>query len=354
VLNQSKPLANQLSMSVAQFSSSSKNAAGVVAPSMGLPPIKGDRPGFTKTVALTDGTQLNVMLDVVYAAPFQTGFRSTKTTHKITLTNTATNAPFDITAGGKVNRMMVMPLMYMNSGMNHTTPHSMVDTTQAAAGVYLVDMYYLMPSGMNNMPMGQWELTVQLGDTTSTNTMDPYARQYFYPNVMMNMGTDLLISKGSNILDTWTDMKGLTTPREYRVWLHDIYANAGGSHDLTVFISTRDMADMTMTMPMGGHGGMSFPPVYAGQTLHQALTGMTRPAKTVATVIVEASVDGGTTWNTMTSVKNMMMDTGKYQVIGLAGLTTGQAATVSIRVTVDGNVMLDAGGNNPQLSFTAL
>ena len=51
---------------------------------------------------------------------------------------------------------------------------------------------------------------------------------HFFPNVMMNMGTDFLLAKGTNTADTWTDMNGITAPREYRIWLQDIVANAGG------------------------------------------------------------------------------------------------------------------------------
>jgi len=355
--HQLQPLANQWSMTVSQFSSSANNVAKVAAPAMGLPPIHAYAAGTTQIVVLADGmTSIQAVMDVVYASPFQAGFRSTKTSHKITLTDAATNAPIDVTAAGsKVNGLMVMPMMYMNSGMNHPTPMTMVNTAQAAQGIYTVDLFYVMATAMaGGMPMGQWQLDVKLSDTTSTNMMDPYAHTFFYPNVMMNMGTDVLSSKVSHVADTWTAMTGITAPRSYTVWLQDIAANALGGHDLALFISTQNMPDMNMGGGMVGGmamGGVSFPPVAVGTALNGAVNGMgMRPAKTVATVLVEVSPDAGVTWTTMTADA---MAKGVYRTAGLVGWTTGAAATLAVRLTVDGNVMTTAAAVNPTLSFTA-
>jgi len=335
------PLPNRLMMSVSNFAGSAANVAGVAPPTMGLPPLRGDAAGTTKSLSLADGTIINVTMDSVYASPFQAGFRSVRTNHKFTLTYAATGLPYTAT------NIMVMPMMYMNSGHNHGSPHLMVDSIQAASGIYTSDIYYLMASGMNGMPMGQWELDVQLGDNTiGANMMDPYAHALFYPNVMMNMGTDVLMDRLNSANDTWTNMMGMTAPREYRVWLKDITVN-GLNHDVTVFVSTQNMANMSMgAMPMA-HSPMSFPAVYVGQTLEGPLSGMSRPTYNLASVAV--TING----SAATPVMMGMMNTGEYRVVGLPGLTSAAPATLDITLTVDGNVMKTTAGNNATLSFTA-
>ena len=336
------PIANRLVIAVSNFTGSAANVAGVTPPTMGLPPLVGDAAGTTKQLTLADGTLINVKMESVNSAPFQTGFRNVRTSHKFTLTNAATGLPYT------ASNIMIMPMMYMNSGHNHGSPHAMVDNTNAATGIYTSDIYYLMASGMNGMPMGQWQLDVQLGDNTvGANMMDPYAHTFFYPNVMMNMGTDVLMDRLNSANDTWTNMMGMTTPREYRVWLKDITVNGAGGHDVTVFVSTQNMANMAMGGMAMAHSPMSFPAVYAGQTLEGLLSGMSRPTYSLASVAV--TING----SAATPVMMGMMNTGEYKVVGLAGLTSAAPATLDITLTVDGNVMKTTAGNNATLSFTA-
>ncbi len=331
-MHQTMPLPNRLSMALSKFAGSPANVASVAAPTMGLPPIAADMPGTTKTVTLADGTTVNIKLDTPALPPFQTGFKSVKTTHQLTITDAATGAGIDITAvGAKVSAINITPWMYMFSGHGHPTPIGSLVNTTPASGVYTVDIYYLMPTGMmmgtEIVPMGQWDLTVSLTDATVGATTP--VSTHFFPNVMMNMGTDLLLAKGTNAADTWTDMMGATKPREYRVWLQDIAANPAGGHDVSVYITT-------LGMQMGV--GMIFPPVYAGLMM-----------PSITTVVCEVSTDGGTTWQTMP----MTATNGVYQITGLTGLNTAAQNTLDIRLTVNGKVMQDAAGNNLQLKFTA-
>ncbi len=352
-MHQKQPLNNMLSISLAKFAGSPNNIAGVAPPTMGLPPIVADMPGSTKAITLADGTVVNMTITDLYTAPFQKGFRSVKTTHQITLTEAGTGLPVDITAHAKVGNISVKPWMYMFAGHQHGTPYGAI--TQTAAGTYLFDAYYMMPTGMmmngSIVPMGQWSIDVTIGD--SSNLVDPYAHGLFFPNVMMNMGADLLLAKGSNAADQWTDGKGVTKAREYRVWLQDVVANPAGGHDLTVHVST---VDMFMNM-MTGKGGMSFPTVNAGQVVH-AKNGMMFDNITLNSVTCEASIDGGSTWAAMTA----QATNGQYKITGL-GLTTGTVANIDIRLTVNStnattnitsnNIMQTAAGGNLQLSFTA-
>ncbi len=332
-MHQAIPLANRLSIAVARFAGSSANVAQVPAPSMGLPPIAADMPGTIKRITLADGvTQVDIKLDTPNVAPFQMGFKNVKTTHQLTITDATTGLGIDITApGSPITAININPWMYMFSGHGHPTPIGTLVNTTPASGIYTVDIYYLMPTGMmmgtEVVPMGQWDLNIALTDATGAAPVTTNA--HFFPNVMMNMGTDLLLAKGSHANDTWTDMMGVTKPREYRVWLQDVAANAGGGHDVTVYVTT-------LGMQMGV--GMIFPPVYAGLMM---------PSITSATC--EISTDGGTTWQAMP----MTATNGQYKITGLAGLSTTAQNTLDIRLTVNGNVMQTAAAGNLQLKFTA-
>jgi len=337
-----QPLGTLVTTALSKFAGSSANGAKLSPPNMGLPPIVDDAPGNFKAITLADGTTvLNVSVDTTYSSPFQSGFRATKTTHVITLENAADNSAYTAASS-----LMVMPKMYMNAGHQHGTPHAMAMNT--APGEYTVDMYYLMPSGMNGMLMGTWELDVQVGDPTSTSMMDPYAHVLFYPNVKMNMGTDTLMSKVNNEADTWTNMMKVTNPREYRVWLHNITGTTG-SHVVTVFISTQNMADMAMggSMAAMAHSPMTFPAVDAGMTLQGPLAGMKRADKVVGTVAVTI---GGVA---ATALKTGMSNAGQYQAT-LSTLTSGALADIEVGLTVDTYAMtVGTTTNNASLSFTA-
>jgi hypothetical protein len=134
-------------------------------------------------------------------------------------------------------------------------------------------------------------------------------------------------------------MTGVTKPREYRVWLQNIVANAGGGHDLSIYATTLGM-DMSA-------GGMIFPPVYQGFSVMM-------PAYTINTASCEVSTDGLPTADAAKVWQAMPMTTtnGIYKIIGLLGLNTATQNTLDIRLTINNNVMLDAGGNL-QLKFTA-
>ena len=331
-MNQMMPLTNRLSIAVSGFAASSANVAGVAAPTMGLPPITADIPGTIKTITLADGSNINIKLDAPYTTPFQMGFRNVKTTHQLTITDAATGAGIDITApGAKISTININPWMYMFSGHGHPTPLGTLINATPASGIYTVDIYYLMPTGMmmgtEVVPMGQWDLNIALTDTTGA--APTVTNVHFFPNVMMNMGTDLLLAKGTNANDTWTDMMMVTKPREYRVWLQDVVANAGGGHDLSIYATT-------LGMQMGV--GMIFPPVYAGLMM-----------PSITSVTCEVSTDGGTTWQAMPAGAT----NGQYSIAGLAGLNSAAQNTLDIRLTVNGNVMTTAAGGNLQLKFTA-
>jgi len=360
--HQNTPLDAQLVQAYGAFAASDGNSAALAAPSMGLPTMAYDASGTTKTVTLADGREVNVTLETDYSSPFMNGFWTARVNHKITITNAADGTPIDVATDSNVKAISHHPMMYMLTGHDHTTPHShSADLSDSANGHYNLDAYYLMASAMSMgdemVPMGVWEYALKIKqDTDNDGAADTTTEALFYPQVKMPMDGSVLYSKVSNPDHTWTDMMGMTKAREYRIWLQQISANSQGGHDLTVFVSTRNMANMSGMMGMSStHGGMSFPVVYSGQTLNGPLNDMNmRPEITLAAVTVEVSTDGGTTWTVMTELG----DDGLFSASQLSGLGSSEAAdTIDFRLTVnDGTsdyVMTTAGGDYAELTFIA-
>jgi len=347
-LETSSPMFSRLQIATSEFAGSTNNVAAVTPPAT-YPTVAYDAVGTTKLVTLSDGiTQVNVKLTTANMTPFMQGFWNAHVTHQVSLSNTATNTPIDIYAvGAPITAVNQMPMMWMFSGHHHSSPTgSLTDTTQAVTGNYTMDTYYVMSTAMaDGVPMGLWEYGVQLTEAGGATTT-----VIFHPKVMMAMGGELYFADGSDAGDTWTDGLMSTTPRKYRAWLHSATANPVGGHDLTVFVSTQDMTMIANVM------SMPYLPVATGLVLHGPLNTTTgiRPTVNVANVTVEVSTDTGVTWQPLTPVAGQ---NGQYRVTGLVGLTAAVQNTVQMRLKVDTGTGLtarvDAGGNNPVLTFTA-
>lgn len=345
-LNATRSLASRLQTATSSFAgNTAANVAGVTAPAT-YPTVAYDAPGTTKRVTLSDGvTQIDVTLSTLATPPFMNGFKTAHTVHQVNLTNVATGLPIDITApGAPITAVNQAPKMWMFSGHNHGTPiGASTNPSGAAAGNYDMDTYYIMATAMmGGAPMGLWDYAVQLTEAGGATTT-----VVFHPNVSMPMGGDLLYGAGSSTTDQWTSKLG-TGPREYRVWLDSIAVNGGGGHNMNVFVSTKDMFMSKMQMVM------AFPPVATGTTLNGPAVNMVRTPFNLANVTVEASTDNGVSWQPLTSVGG-----GIYTINGMTGLTSAVKNTIQIRLMVDigdGNGLVarvDAGGNNPALTFTA-
>lgn len=354
-LHQTNPLAARLLAAHGGFAGHASNAAGLSAPSIGLPSLVYDAPGSSKTITTPSGRLLSATLEAPAHAPIAAGFWTARVRHQITLTDAATQQPIDLASDANFKAVSHHPYMHMLSGHDHSTPHAHT-ATALGAGVYTLDAYYVMASvmgmGAAAMPMGLWDYPVHIsedldGDANTTNDVVT-TTVMFHPQVRMPMDGSTFFAKVSNSDHQWTPMTGTTQPRPYRVWLHEITSNPDGSHDLTVFVSTRDLGNMG-----SGHGGMRFPAVYSGQTLHGPLDGETRPALTLTSVGVAVSVDGGNSWQAMTEGDG----SGLFSISGLIGLSTSEANTLSFRLSVnDGSgerLMTSAAGDPAQLSFVA-
>ncbi len=281
----------------------------------------------------SDGRTLCVGLETVAVPPFKAGFYTARVTHRVRLTD-ADGQPIDIGNDPVISDVSHHPLMYMNSGHDHGTPHAHEpeDSSDPANGLYDLVAYYSMPSG--DM-MGDWDYQVLVTDAGNTLVA------HFQPQVQSVPAPDVFSARASNDQDRTKNMDGLAISRPYTVWLHAVRPNATGGHRLTVFVSTQDMTMMQMNGSSMMH--MVFPEVVAGETeLHDEKG----TATFLGTVSVRASTDGGTTWVDLTHDGE-----GRYSG-DLAGLTTGERADVQVELVVDGLTMT-ANGNPPTLSFVA-
>ncbi len=188
------------------------------------------------------------------------------------------------------------PVMYMISGMNHSTPDEDCVESGSIAGDYVCTVYYVMASEMGGVKMGDWELTVSIGSESVS----------FEPMVMMAMGdTSVVQLKGVN--DT---ISGMMTDESRTYYL---FRDGMASTDsFALFVATRENM-------------MSFPSIYPGRVLNAG----TSDELNVASVDVEISPDGGATWLAATDEGN-----GHWRVSGLS-LSVGVANTLYVRLTVN-------------------
>lgn len=207
--------------------------------------------------------------------------------------------------------LAVKPLMYMAT-KNHSAPVEQ-PVESATPGTYDATVYFQMASGPT---MGFWELQVTVGSGAEAETL------CFHPEVGMVMAgmttanVRLVGPVGStDVIDGAT--AGTTAPRPYLLF------NDGLSMDgatLRVFLAAPSDAGM-----------MSFPAVSVGTVL-----GLTAGAtRTIGAVVVEATQDDGVTTIPGAPVAGAP---GHYDLTGLSGVGGAMAATVKLRVTVDGEV----------------
>ncbi|MCF6217356.1 MAG: hypothetical protein L3J94_01120 [Gammaproteobacteria bacterium] len=241
-----------------------------------------------------------------------------KTTFKIVVTDAATGQ----LAQGGLN-LILQAKMYMATKM-HATP---VDgcSESATAGVYDCTIFYLMPSVMNGMSMGYWELMV----TTDNNEMVS-----FYPGVGMGMNGNGKRSLMAQSTGTVVDDAGLTVPtysdfvmsptsaRKYLLFKDSIAAGSISGHKVRLFIAVKESMD-------------SFPALYTGASFNMA-------SFTVSSINAEFSVDGAS-WSPMTEE-----GAGYWSVDNAPGLVDGVENTFYMRLHVNGE-QKTANGSVPAL-----
>ncbi len=287
-----------------------------------------------KVVQASDGRTLCLSLSTVARVPFQEGFFNARVTHRLHLTD-AEGRPVDVGQDPLIGAIDARPSMVMNSGHEHGAPRaaSFEDSSDPARGLYDWVAYYTMPSGPM---MGRWYFQVSLEDRGAAH---PWQVE-FQPEVSPVAAPDVFSARLRNSADETKDMEGVAIPRPYTVWLHEVTPESGGGHRLTLFLSTQD----AMSMEMGGvtMQQVAFPAVVPGETVLHDLQGT---ARTVGTVTLKASLDGGVSW-----VELAHQGAGRYAAT-LTGMASGQRQGVSLELTVDGLAMTTSAGPAGQLSF---
>ena len=361
-LNHHLTLDSRLLSAYSGFAASAKNTAGIPAPNADLPKLDYDEAGSSKSITTSLERKLTVTLDTQANNPIREGFWTSRVIHKISIKDDS-NVPIDISNDTEITKISQHPNMRMLAGHTHSTPHAMMaDTSASGEGTYTMDSYYVMPSesgaGATATPLGVWSYTVKLHEGE-----DKVHSVVFHPQVKLPLPednaapADVLFSVINNESYQWTRMDGVTEVRPFRVWLQEVTANTDSSYSLSVFLSTRDLANPEMAEDSeddhmhthhkpqsramedmsghGDHGMMSFPAVFAGQKLHGPKNSSDmRPELTLHTVKVEVSVDG--VWNEMQAHG----ETGIYGVDSVT-LNNTEQNSVMFRVTLgDGSTDL--------------
>lgn len=258
--------------------------------------------GDDDSVACASGEQASASYCVEYIAGGM-GEQVGKNTFTLHIDNQSDGTP---ATGLSVD---LSPVMHMVGGMNHATPHEGCVESASIAGDYACTIYYVMASEMNGVKMGDWELGVAIGSESVS----------FSPTVMMAMG-DTTMAKLKGVNDMIPGMSG-DENRTYYLFT-DTMAN---TDSFGLFIAARESM-------------MSFPAVYPGQTFNVGTT----YEMNVGTVNVAISTDSGATWLDATA-----LGSGHWNITGL-GLTAGQANTLQVRLTVDGETKTTDGSANGQ------
>ncbi|MBE9504026.1 MAG: hypothetical protein IME96_07610 [Proteobacteria bacterium] len=189
--------------------------------------------------------------------------------------------------------------------MNHGTPvDSIVDNGD---GTYTCTVYYAMASAMSGMSMGYWELKVMIGGMMGEAA-------FLYPSIMMDMSGDDVKAKLQGQADKIAGMGGMAMSRDYYIYNDGATQEMAGTHKVDLFIAAKESM-------------MSFPAVSVSTILNE---GDATYELTVSTMLVEVSTNG-TDWVSATDAGGS-----HWTATGLTGLTTDEAGTVYVRLTING------------------
>ena len=220
-----------------------------------------------------------------------------KTDFQIVLTSL--NAAKDLQAPAPGPTVTLKPMMYMDSGKNHSAPvaNGGACLQSDTLGTYDCTVFYVMAS-----VDGYWELEVMIGDETPV---------IFEPTVAMAMGGAAMAKQKNSLLAT---MMG---PRTFQVFKSKLTGSTG-NHTFELFTSTME------TM-------MSFPAVYAGVTLN--------PGPTGSLFIDSMRVIVSDTSTFDAEYEATPANNGYWSAANIPGLTNGDATTLYVRVIINGNTL---------------
>jgi len=304
---------NRFALAMEGFHASTRNQTGLSNDKIGALP-------FAK-LALSDSYKLEYL-------PGMMGAMEGKTAFKLRVSNLA-----DDTAATGLS-ISLMPMMHMASGMMHSSPTGGCSES-ATPGEYDCSVYYLMASAMSNgMSMGYWQLKVMIGGMMGESVT-------FSPSVMMAMGDTAKVTlRGQTDSDMIAGMAmgggmAMAENRSYYLF-KDSLSGTTGNHTLKLFVAAKESM-------------MSYQAVSVGTVLN---SGDATYELTVASMDVEVSSDG-LNWVIASDDGN-----GYWTAAGITGLTNGSAASVQVRLTVNGEqkttngLSLASDGSNGYGTFT--
>ncbi|HGX91785.1 MAG TPA: hypothetical protein ENK35_00555 [Candidatus Tenderia sp.] len=245
----------------------------------------------TPSVVLTDSYR------VEYLAA-ETAAMEGKSTFLVRVTDAATGS---VAQSGL--SISLMPLMHMTE-MTHSSPLEGCSES-TTAGTYRCTLFYLMPSSMNGVAMGDWELKLTIAGATDEIAI-------FYPEVMMAMG-DTTRARLKGVTDTLTDMGGNSVSRDYYLFRSEL-SGVPGSYSFELFVAAKESM-------------MSFPALTSTTVLN---AGDMNSELTVVSVLVEVSSDASH-WLAATEEGG-----GYWRATGLDGLSAGQTGELYVRLSVNG------------------
>jgi hypothetical protein len=258
-----------------------------------------------RLVALT--TTYRVVYD-----PGATTATEGKTVFTIGVTNRSTGADVSGAAIG------LSPLMHM-TGMTHSTPVDDV-IVDNGDGTYTATAYFLMAT----MGSEYWELAIDVNGETAT----------FTPTVGMAMAGNTVRASLKGQSDTIVGSMGMGSEQRTYYVFRDKLEGMAASRTFGVFLAAKETL-------------LDMPALVEGMTLHDAMD----VPWTVGSIELQASSDGGATWITGTNSGGA-----RWEFPGLAGLASGTAGHVFVKLTVDGEVKTTDGaapsGANAYADFT--
>lgn len=219
----------------------------------------------------------------------------------------------------------LMPLMHMNTGVNHATP---VDNNgncneSATAGTYDCTLFYVMADvDALGGSVGDWELEILVGGMGGESAK-------FSPSVGINPdGIPMMVLRNENL--TANSMNGVVA-RPFQNFKSEL-TGFTGNHTFELFTSAME------TM-------MSFPAINAATTLNDTfdITSMTVKVSTDSTFAADVSVASNDT------------SSGYWTAEAITGLTDGVEAQLYVQVTINGFVMKsspDGVAGNEYATFT--
>lgn len=229
----------------------------------------------------------------------------------------------------------MMPMMAMAAGHKHSSPHTGCTETDIDGNAQC-SVYFLMPSEMNNVVMGIWDLEFSLPEYAEVVNFTPMVKMAMGDTVLAKLkggADDQMPSMAMTMAMSDMSMNEMpaSSPRTYFLFNNGI-THMEGTHSVELFLAAKE----SMT---------SFPALTSGLTLNSA-TDAELSIDSIDNVVVKVSADN-INWTEATS-----QGEGIWQATDISGLTTKLYVSLTVngeQKTLDGEV---ADENNASAIFT--